>query len=95
MTKKNRLSLTPVPGKEGLFEGVKSDGKRYTVRSDRHRYFYPGEWFRFLDSVKTEKKILFETLLQLGGRIDEILHVKPKDFIWDNNSDSNIYVPDI
>ncbi len=81
-----RLSLKPVPGKEGLFEGIKSDGKKYTVRSDRHRYFYPNEWIKFLSCVKDERKILFETLLQTGGRIEEVLNLKPSDFIWDNNS---------
>jgi len=81
-----RLSLEPVPGKEGLFQGTKSDGKPYTVRADRHRYFFPEEWTRFLAAIKENKKILFETLLQTGGRIDEVLHLKPKDFIWDNNT---------
>ena len=32
-----RLSLTQVDEKEGLFIGIKSDGKSYTVRKDRHR----------------------------------------------------------
>lgn len=84
--KKKSISLKPVPGKEGLFEGVKSDGKKYSVRSDRHRYFYPKEWIGFLSYVKEDRKILFETALQTGGRIDEVLHLKPSDFIWDNNS---------
>ena len=84
--KKESLSLTPVPGKDGLFEGIKSDGKKYSVRSDRHRYFYPHEWIKFILYVKDNRKILFETALQTGGRIDEILNLKPSDFIWDNNS---------
>jgi len=84
--KKKSLSLTPVPGKDGLFEGTKSDGKKYSVRSDRHRYFYPHEWIKFISYVKDDRKILFETALQTGGRIDEILHLKPSDFIWENNT---------
>jgi len=36
-----KLELKPVEGKDGLFEGIKSDGKRYTVRSDRHRLLLP------------------------------------------------------
>jgi len=80
------LSLKPVPGKEGLFEGIKSDGKRYTVRQDRHRYFFPEEWKKFLEGMDFNKSILFETALQTGGRITEILNLKPKDFIWDNNT---------
>jgi integrase len=84
--KKKSLSLKPIQGKEGLFEGIKSDGTKYSVRGDRHRYFFPDEWLKFLDSIKEDKKILFETILQTGGRIEEVLNLKPKDFIWDNNS---------
>jgi len=83
---RNRLSLKPVPGKEGLFEGFKSDGKRYTVRADRQRYFFPDEWLIFLSCIKENRRILFETLLQTGGRIEEVLNLKPSDFIWENNS---------
>jgi len=81
-----RLSLTPVEGKDGLFQGIKSDGKKYTVRQDRHRYFFPEEWIRFMGGMDFNKSILFETALQTGGRITEILNLKPKDFIWDNNT---------
>ena len=84
--KPERLSLRPVSGKEGLFYGIKSDGKRYTVRQDRHRYFFPDEWLNFLSVVNEDRRILFETLLQTGGRIEEVLNLKPSDFIWDNNS---------
>jgi len=80
-----RLKLEPTEH-EGLFVGIKSDGKKYTVRKDRHRYFYPHEWIKFLENVPDNRKVLFETILQVGGRIDEILHLKPIDFIWENNS---------
>jgi len=81
-----RLSLEPVEGKEGLFVGIKSDGKSYTVRKDRHRYFYPNEWIKFLEEVKEDRKIIFEALLQTGARIEECLNLKPRDFIWESNS---------
>ncbi len=81
-----KLSLTPVPGKDGLFEGIKSDGRKYTVRADRHRYFFPDEWINFMSYVKEDRKILFETLLQTGSRIEETLNLKPSDYIWENNS---------
>lgn len=84
--KKPRLSLSPVSGREGLFEGTKSNGVKYTVRADRHRYFTPDEWIRFIEQVKDEDRILFETLLQTGGRIEEVLNLKPSDFIWETNS---------
>ncbi len=81
----NRLSLTPVSGKEGLFIGKKSDGKPYTVRKDRHRVFFPQEWKSFISEVKEDRKIIFETLLQTGARIDEALHIRPKDFDFERN----------
>jgi len=80
------LSLTAVPDKEGLFVGIKSDGKQYTVRKDRQRYFFPDEWNKFYYELPDKWKPLFETLLQTGGRIQEILNLKPRDYIWDNNS---------
>jgi len=81
-----RLSLKEVSGKDGLMTGRKSNGIIYTVRKDRHKYFFPDEWNKFLNVIREDKIILFETLLQTGGRIDEVLHLKPRDFVWDNNS---------
>jgi len=81
----NKLNLKPTE-KEGLYQGIKSDGTKYSVRADRHRYFYPDEWLKFIEALKPKKRILFKTLLQTGGRISEILNLKPKDFIWENNS---------
>ena len=83
---KKRLSLRPVEGIDGLFEGTKSNGVVYTVRADRHRYFFPDEWKKFMEVVKHDRQILFETLLQTGGRIDEVLHLKPKDYSWENKT---------
>jgi len=80
------LSLTPVSNKEGLFIGTKSDGRTYTVRQDRHRTFFPNEWLKFINVVKEDRRIIFETLLQIGARIDEVLHLRPKDFEWERNS---------
>ncbi len=71
---------------EGLLIGTKSDGKTYTVRKDRHRVFFPDEWKKFIKEVKEDKKMIFETLLQVGARIDEALHIRPKDFDFERNS---------
>ena len=79
-----RLSLTPVS--EGLKVGTKKDGKTYTVRDDRSRYFWPEEWERFFDAIKTEKQPIYDAAINVGGRIDEILHIKPKDFDWERNN---------
>ena len=79
-----RLELTPVA--EGLRVGIKSDGKKYSVRDDRSRYFFPEEWINFFESIKEEKRPVFDASINTGGRIDEILHIKPKDFDWEKNT---------
>ena len=82
--KQERLSLTRV--QEGLRVGIRKDGKAYSVRDDRSRFFYPNEWEAFINAIKPEKRILFEALIQTGARIDEILNVKPRDFDWDRKN---------
>jgi len=86
--KKKRIPLTlkKVLGKEGLFVGIKKDGKTYSVRKDRHRYYFPEEWLRFMNCIKKDKQILFETLLQTGARIEEGINIRPKDFDWDRQT---------
>jgi len=84
--KKPTLTLTPVPGMEGLKVGTKSDGTRYSVRDDRQRYFFPQEWIKFLEQIPDNKKTLFNTLLNTGGRIDEIMNVRVDDFNFENKS---------
>jgi integrase len=82
--KKKRLSLTPISDKEGLYIGIKRDGKSYTVRKDRSRYFRPSEWNKFIESLTNTKTILlFDTLIQIGARIDEALHIRPRDYNFD------------
>lgn len=84
--KVERLSLTPVVGKEGLFIGIRKNGKAYSVRKDRHRYFFPEEWLQFLKFVKPDKQLIFETLLQTGARIEEAINIRPKDFDFERNT---------
>ena len=84
--KRESLSLSQVPGKEGLFIGTKSDGRSYTVRKDRHSYFFPNDWITLMEVMNQNQKDFFDGLLISGARIDEWLHVRPKDFSWDRNT---------
>ena len=65
---------------EGLKTGIRSNGKVYSVRDDRKRFFFPDEWIKFYDSLKDNNKPIFDALINTGGRIDELLHVKAGDF---------------
>lgn len=92
--KKKRLTLKQVYKEkdgnkiliEGLKVGTKSDGTKYSVRDDRSRFFFPNEWENFISKIKPESKLIFETLIQTGARIEEALNIKPKDFDWDRNN---------
>ena len=72
--------------REGLRQGTRRNGRKYTVRDDRQRYFFPEEWLKFMEAVRPKKRYIFEFLINTGARIDEALHVKPKDFDWDRNN---------
>ena len=84
--KKKKKGLTLKPVHEGLKVGIKSDGRKYSVRDDRSRFFFPNEWISFIENIKPEKKTLFETLIQTGARIEEALNLKPRDFDWTRNN---------
>ena len=76
MAESKRLNLQPTQH-EGLRIGTKSDGKPYSVRADRRRYFFPGEWEDFIKQfTNKEHKFFFLTLLHTGARIMEALNLK-------------------
>lgn len=76
--KKPRLTLKTI--NEDLRVGIKSDGRNYTVRNDRRRYFFPDEWNKFINSFNDKThKFFFITALHTGGRIMEILNLKYGD----------------
>ena len=75
---KKHLTLKPI--NEDLRVGIKSDGKKYTVRNDRRRYFFPQEWKEFISKFKNKKhKFFMITLCFTGGRIMEVLNLKHED----------------
>lgn len=85
-----RLSLEPVyttDGKiiEGIKQGIKKDGKKYTVRDYRGRYFFPDEWKEFYSKLTKDKDFIFEVLINTGARIEEALCIKVNHIRWDRN----------
>jgi len=74
-----KLELKP-SSKEGVSIGITSKGKKYSVRNDRRRYFFPDEWNNFINTIKNkEHKFFFITLLHTGGRIMEVLNLRHED----------------
>jgi len=70
---------------EGLKVGIKSDGRKYTVRDYRSRYFFPDEWLSFFAQIKAGKVFIFEVLINTGARIEEALCIKTNHIRWDRN----------
>lgn len=73
---KKILNLTNTE-KEEVLIGTKSNGSKYSVRTDRRRYFFPDEWISFIKEVEDkEHRFLFLTGLHTGGRIMELLNLQ-------------------
>ena len=64
----------------------RSNGRAYTVRSNRDRFFFPDEWFAFYDQLKGRQKITFEFLINTGARIKEIQMIQVKDVDFQRNN---------
>lgn len=62
------------------------NGREYSVRRDRRRFFYPNEWKSFLSKLQDIKKPLFDFLINTGCRVDEALHTRPRDFDFERNN---------
>lgn len=60
------------------------NGRNYSIRSNRDRFFFPKEWGKFFDALKESQKITFDCLLNTGARINEIRNVKVGDIDFIN-----------
>ena len=73
--------------KKDLLYGIRKDGKKLSVRTDRRRYFFPEEWTEFINKINNkEHKFFFITLLHTGARIMEALNLKFKDIDEDRGT---------
>jgi len=59
--------------------GTRKNGRSYSVRDNRDRYFFPSEWIKFFDGLKENQKMTFEFLINTGARIKEAINVKVQD----------------
>lgn len=70
----------------GVKKITRTDGKSYTVRDNRSRFFFPDEWMTFYDKLLPKQKITFMFLINTGARIMEAQHVKVKDVDLDRGN---------
>lgn len=59
--------------------GTQKNNKKYSVRTNRDRFFFPQEWENFYKSLLPQQKITFAFLINTGARINEATHVKVED----------------
>lgn len=62
------------------------NGREYSIRLDRRRFFFPDEWEKFYKALRNRNKPLFDFMFNTGARIDEALHIRPCDFDFDRNN---------
>jgi len=58
---------------------TRKDGKIYSIRENRDRYFFPDEWKIFFDALKKKQKLTFNFLINTGARINEARNVRVED----------------
>ncbi|MCK9429478.1 MAG: site-specific integrase [Candidatus Omnitrophica bacterium] len=74
-------------GKEGLKQGIRTDGKKYSVRENRMSYFYPDIWLKVVNNLTSDKaKLTAETLIQTGARINEARNIRKDDIDFERNT---------
>jgi len=74
-------------GKEGLKVGKLSNGRNYSVRDNRKRYFFPNEWKDFWDTLTTIKQMITaDMLINTGARINEARNVRVRDIDFDKKT---------
>jgi len=88
--KKQKLTLEQT--NKDILTGIRSDGKPYSVRIDKNRYFYPQEWIMFYDNLNDSNKLLFEFLICTGARIEEALSFNKDCLIDDTRKSIKLYV---
>jgi len=81
---KTKLVLKSVG--EDMKAGIMKNGKVYSVRKDRSRFFMPNEWKQFYKGLKEINKPLFLFLINTGCRINEAIHVRSRDIDFERNN---------
>jgi len=58
---------------------TRKNGRSYSVRTNRDRIFYPGEWMKYFDCLTKKQQHTNMFLISTMGRINEIRNILVKD----------------
>ena len=64
---------------KSLRQKIRKDGKLYTLKADVNRFFFPKEYCKFEDALKSKQKHTIHFLLNTGCRINEARNVSVSD----------------
>lgn len=70
--------------------GMRSNGRKYTKKSNQNRFFFPKEYMKFEDALKPKQKHSIRCLLNTGARIMELKKTQVQDFIFNLQGRSRI-----
>lgn len=70
--------------------GIRSNGRKYTKKSNQNRFFFPKEYMKFEDALKPKQKHSVKSLLNTGARIMELQKTQVQDFIFNPQGRSRI-----
>jgi len=83
---RNFLELKDTEHQE-LKVGIKSNGQKYSVRTNRKRFFYPNEWNSFLECLASPKqKLSFDILVNTGCRYNEGFNIRKRDIDFERGT---------
>ena len=63
---------------------TRKNGRKYTLKDNPNRFFFPTEYMKFEDCLKPKQKFSVIFLINTGARIDEASHVKVNDIDFIN-----------
>jgi len=63
---------------------MRKDGKPYTTKENKHRFFFPQEFMSVYEAMKKKQKHTAKFLINTGARINEARNVKVEDIDFTN-----------
>ena len=67
--------------------GIKSNGQKYSVRTNRKRFFYPSKYNDFVKCLASPKqKLSFDILINTGCRYNEGFNIRKRDIDFERGT---------
>jgi len=64
---------------------TRTNGRIYTIKENKDRFFFPDEYMKFFDKLKKKQKHSVTVQINTGARINELRNVKVSDLYFMNN----------